>query len=358
MGYTYNDFLTKANNEGLIKQFTENDLQIAQKNPEFGFSMLSVMRDANNATTTEQKLLATEVANQLRSSYGSFTAPASSGGFQYANENAYQKALADAMNVGQFQYDAQKDPTYAAYEKAMLREGERASANAIARASAMTGGVPSSYAVTAAQQAQNYYGAQIADKLVDLEQNAYQRYLSDFDQKRAVLSTIGSDRDDAYNRWLDDQERKRDLEQDNQDKDRQAYNNALALFEVLGYATPEIAAVLGIPEGTRLETESQPETQSPITETPAIPKDTTEQKKENIKKSNGAAINEQAHMGPEPDRVDMDSIAALGYGDISSEELNALVKRGMVEEYWVGNVLKFRLTGKGKSAKKSYVSLD
>lgn len=353
MGYTYNDFLTKANNEGLIKQFTENDLQIAQKNPEFGFSMLSVMRDANNATTTEQKLLATEVANQLRSSYGSFTAPASSGGFQYANENAYQKALADAMNVGQFQYDAQKDPTYAAYEKAMLREGERASANAIARASAMTGGVPSSYAVTAAQQAQNYYGAQIADKLVDLEQNAYQRYLSDFDQKRAVLSTIGSDRDDAYNRWLNDQERERVLEQDNQDKDRQAYNNALALFEVLGYATPEIAAILGIPEGTTLEPGNQ-ETETQ----PTQPKDTTAQKQKNIKKGRGAKINEQAHMGPEPDTVDMDSISALGYGDISSEELDTLVKKGLVEEYWVGNVLKFRLTGKGKRAKKSYVNLE
>ena len=206
MAYTYDNFLSKANQEGLIKQFTDDDLKIAQQNPEFGFSMLSVMKDANSAKTAEQKLLATEVANQLRSSYGSMSKGTGGGSFQYANENAYQKALADAMDTDNFQYDAEQDPVHDAYKKAMIREGERASANALARASARTGGVPSSYAVTAAQQAQNYYGSQIADNLVALEQNAYQRYLKDIDRKRTELDVIGGDRNDAYAKWLKEQE--------------------------------------------------------------------------------------------------------------------------------------------------------
>lgn len=240
MAYTYDDFLSTANREGLIKQFTDDDLQIAQKNPEFGFSMLSVMKDASRATTTEQKLLANEVANQLRSSYGSFGKAKAEGSFQYENENAYQKALADATEVKDFQYDHTKDPTYSALRQAMLREGERAAANALARASARTGGVPSSYAVTAAQQAQNYYGAQIADMIPELEQNAYQRYLSDIDKKMTELKTLGSDRSDAYTKWLNAQNAEQTDEQ-------QKFANALALYQVLGYATPEIAEILGIP---------------------------------------------------------------------------------------------------------------
>lgn len=47
--------------------------------------------------------------------------------------------------------------------------------------------------------------------------------------------------------------------------------------------------------------------------------------------------------------VDMDSVLALGYGTISAAELNRLISQGIVEEYKVGNKLKYRKTAKANT---------
>lgn len=181
MTYTYDDFVTAATNAGLLDQFSDDDLKIAQTNPEYGLSALKLTQDLRNATTTEQQLLATEALNQLRQSYGSFgtmnTSDALSG-----SETVYQQALA-AAETPAFSYDASQDPSYSALKKSYLREGERAREDTMAQASAMTGGVPSSYAVTAASQAGDYYNTQLADAIPTLEQNAYQRYLNEYNLK-------------------------------------------------------------------------------------------------------------------------------------------------------------------------------
>ena len=44
--------------------------------------------------------------------------------------------------------------------------------------------------------------------------------------------------------------------------------------------------------------------------------------------------------------IDMNSVAALGYGPISEAKLNQLVQSGEVEQYISGNKIKFRKTGK------------
>ena len=225
MGYTYDEFMSAANSAGLTKAFTEQDLQVAQKNPEYGFSLLSLMKDRSKATTAEQQLIATEAANQLRKNYGIYstgTAGAEStyapsygskitgtmdaidsyGPFQYANQEGYQKLLDSVANPEPFSYDPESDPSYNAYAKAYMREGERASADALAKAAAATGGRPSSYAVSAAQQAANYYAAQMADALPTLEQNAYSRYLSDINNRVTALNAMNTDKQFAYTDWL------------------------------------------------------------------------------------------------------------------------------------------------------------
>lgn len=101
-----------------------------------------------------------------------------------------QLAAAQAAANRQFTYDASTDPVYQAYLKQYAREGQRASANTLGQAAAMTGGRPSSYAVSAASQAGNYYAAQAADKLPELYQQAYQRYLQDYQNKLGLLSAI------------------------------------------------------------------------------------------------------------------------------------------------------------------------
>ena len=100
------------------------------------------------------------------------TKPAYDGG---AERNAAW--LLDRLgDYGSFSYDPAADPVYSQYQKAYTREGQRAAEDTLARAAALTGGVPASYALGAAQQAENYYASKLADKLPELEQRAYERY--------------------------------------------------------------------------------------------------------------------------------------------------------------------------------------
>lgn len=182
--YTYDDFVTAARNAGMLDRFSEEDLRIAQSSPEYGLSALKLNQDLQNATTMEQQLLAQEAMKQLRQSYG-VTGMQSS---QPGTQTVYQQALNEAAPAaGSFLYDPATDPSYGAQKKAYLREGDRARADTMAQVSAATGGVPSSYAVTAAQQAGDYYSTQWADKVPGLEQTAYQKYLQELGiQKEAA----------------------------------------------------------------------------------------------------------------------------------------------------------------------------
>ena len=68
----------------------------------------------------------------------------------------------------------------------------------------MTGGVPSSAAVTAATQAGDYYAAQLSDRMPQLEQNAYDRYVGDYNMDANTLSMLQSLDDSAYSRYAND----------------------------------------------------------------------------------------------------------------------------------------------------------
>ena len=223
MAYTYDDFVTAATGAGLLEKFTDDDLNIAKNNPEYGLSALKLQQDLQGAKTTEQQLLAQEAINQLRTSYGNLNKSAQTS-FQYDGQTEYQKLLDQVANMGSFSYDAQNDPSYGALKKTYLREGERARADTLAKVSAATGGAPSSYAVTAAQQAGDYYNTQFADLVPTLEQNAYQRYLNDFDAKLNQLGAMNTDREFDFNAYLQSYEQK-----------QEAYNKLVALMTQYRY---------------------------------------------------------------------------------------------------------------------------
>ena len=237
MAYTYDDFVTAATGAGLLEKFTDDDLNIAKSNPEYGLSALKLQQNLQEAKTTEQQLLAQEAINQLRTSYGNM-GKQTTGSFQYADQTEYQKLLDEVTNMGSFSYDAQKDPSYGALKKTYLREGDRAREDTLAKVSAATGGAPSSFAVTAAQQAGDYYATQFADKVPTLEQNAYQRYLNDFSTKLSQLGAMNTDREFDFNEYLKNYE----LQQEN-------YNKLMALMTGYGYQpTAEELAAAGMSE--------------------------------------------------------------------------------------------------------------
>ena len=74
MPYSYNDFLNAATSSGLLGEFSQADLETAQRYPEFGLSILSLKRDYHDAATDEQKLLANEAATNCAAVTGTIGA--------------------------------------------------------------------------------------------------------------------------------------------------------------------------------------------------------------------------------------------------------------------------------------------
>lgn len=111
--------------------------------------------------------------------------------------------LQQYVNREKFSYDYKNDPLYANYRKQYQREGQRATQDALAEAAAASGGIPSSYAASAAAQAQNYYASQIADKIPELEQLAYQKYLDDASLQQSKISALQGQEQLDYAKYID-----------------------------------------------------------------------------------------------------------------------------------------------------------
>lgn len=256
--YTYDDFVKAANQKGLFQEFSQADLQTAQRYPEFGMSILGLKQDIHKATTPEAKLLANEAANQLRSSYGGYTGGKYGadyisdgkipnqidsvldkingfGSFNFdqerpSYENQYaeqQQALLDAIiNRPDFSWSKEDDPQWHSYRKSYLREGDRATADALGQAAAASGGRPSTAAVTAATQAGDYYAAQLNDIIPTLYQQAYDRYLNEYNMSLQDLNAVNTQEQLDYAKYLDQ------LGQFNTDRNF-AFNQYLSDFDIL-----------------------------------------------------------------------------------------------------------------------------
>ena len=281
---TYDDFISAAQQAGLLGRFSSYDLQTAQKYPEFGLSMLSYKMDYMNAKTDEQRALANAGANDLRSAYGGYTGGgdgskyyATGPEFEYGGEKpSYSDSygglagsiLGSMASYGEFSYDPSADKSYASERKRYIREGDRAAENAVARTAAKTGGIPSSYSVTAAGQAEDYYLTKLSDAYsgryaqaykewsdrfnmlgtslnaaAKLQQNELQRYLDEYDNYQ-------EDAKAAYGQYADRLDRLDEKSSAREDAQSERIKNALSLWKLYGYATQQVADVLGVPVGT------------------------------------------------------------------------------------------------------------
>ena len=269
--YTYDDF-DKERQKGNYK-FSNADLKLAQQNPDAGMAILDAKKRGDNSG-----------ANSIRSSYGGYTGGANGGSFnlnplspasyndpgfndQYGdrvnklltamenqkpfqdtwgtkigtalndiNNSKYQdkynynervnNIYSQLENRDKFSYDLESDPSYQAYRSQYLREGQRAAQNTMAQAATMTGGRPSSYAATAAAQQQNYYNAQLTDKIPELYQQAYDRYMKEFDQQAQLgelMSNQGAQDFYQYNQGLQNKAQAAQLMQGQQTNDWNRY---------------------------------------------------------------------------------------------------------------------------------------
>lgn len=124
--------------------------------------------------------------------------------YQSSYANTINDLIGKVANGEKFEYNPMTDSSYQSYAKQYKRLGDEARQNAMSDVALNTGGIMSSYAVTAGMQAQNQYNQALADKIPELEQLAYNRYNNDRSYNLNTLGTIGNLQDSEYNRYTQD----------------------------------------------------------------------------------------------------------------------------------------------------------
>lgn len=230
MAYTtYDELMKRVQESG--QYWSDYDKELAKRDPDAGLSIFTAKKDYLNAKTDEERTAANKQANAIRQQYGSYLGGEDGSDFikdnTYFNfEDPYAGALNEKLDellgygkyenpyqeevdnlVGKisgredFSYDPDTDPIYQNYRETYLREGNRAREDTLGSYAAMTGGMPSTAATAAAEQAQNYYNAQMADVIPALYQQAFDMYMSDAAQNINDLSAIRGAASDALNQW-------------------------------------------------------------------------------------------------------------------------------------------------------------
>ena len=101
-------------------------------------------------------------------------------------DNLVEESFGKLHNRQPFSYDPGSDLLYQQYRDQYLSGGRRAMSDTVAKAAALTGGYGSSYAAALGQQQYGQYVQQLNERLPELYDRAYTRYL---DQGEGLLST-------------------------------------------------------------------------------------------------------------------------------------------------------------------------
>lgn len=129
-------------------------------------------------------------------------------------------------------WDKKTDPSYQAYRKEYLREADRTMEDTLGAYAQNTGGIAGSAAITAASQAADYYKSQLNDKIPELYENAYGRYLNDVANQQNMANLLMNAETMSQNQYY------------------QQIDYAMNKWAKMGYADQEVARILGVEAGT------------------------------------------------------------------------------------------------------------
>lgn len=242
--YTYKDFEIAAKNAGLYDKMNQADILLAQKNPDAGMSILSGIMDYQKASTPEQRALIHEQVESVRKNYGGYSGGADGSSYYLQNTpssftptatpdrnytsvsgSAYDKLTGygdyqgskwqgNIDSIGNkiagyedYSFNPETSELSQALRKQYAREIGRATEDTMANAAALTGGIPSSYASTAAAQAGDYYASQYVDKLMDVANLENAIYQSNFSKEMNKLAAMQDLEATEYQRYLDQYDR-------------------------------------------------------------------------------------------------------------------------------------------------------
>ena len=155
-----------------------------------------------------------------------------SSGYESPYAAQIQEAIAGLNNSQWEGWNKDQDESYQAYRKEYLREADRSMQDTLGQYAQNTGGIAGSSAIAAASQAADYYKAQLADKVPELYENAYNRYLNDLQTRQNNISLMMNAENQAQSGYY------------------QQISYALSKWAQMGYADQEVANILGVTAGT------------------------------------------------------------------------------------------------------------
>lgn len=218
-----------------------------------------------------------QIYSELLTQYGNKTP-------EYESKNSTQidALLNSILNRQDFKYDYTTDPSYLAYADQYKRLGDRAREDTLGNVAALNGGYASSWATSAASQAQNDYNQQLSNVIPTLYDAAYNRYMDDYNMDVANLGLLMNVDDTNYNRYRDTVSDSQWQQQFDYTKDRnevsdnqweqtfdwnktvdqwnmdntaatQKFDQLMTKWQLTGVADEEVAAELGVPVGATTE---------------------------------------------------------------------------------------------------------
>ena len=160
---------------------------------------------------------------------GGTAAGSSTGGGGTATSNQMLELI---LNRAPAQYNPATDPAAQAARKQAARNAYAATRDTLGQYAGMTGGMPSTAAVSAAAQAGNQALAAGADKVAELEQ----LYLNNYDQETqnmySAYGALQQSESDAWSRQMQEQQWQYQKEQDAQSRADVEYERKLALAQL------------------------------------------------------------------------------------------------------------------------------
>lgn len=218
----------------------EADLALGRDNPGALETILKERQNWANATTAEERTAAHNRAENVRKAYGQYSGGQEGMDGQYSptyvkpspaaqNDNVtalyekynnlygknnaptwtpqYQEQISQILgnitNRDPFEYNMNKDPLYQQYRDQYIREGQRAMKDTMAQSAALTGGYGSTYGAIAAQQGYDNYLAQLNDRVPQLEQQAYGKYVDNLADMYNQLGAYQSEENRLYGQYMD-----------------------------------------------------------------------------------------------------------------------------------------------------------
>lgn len=125
------------------------------------------------------------------------------GAYSSAYTDQLQAMYDSIMNRQGFTYDINADPFYQMYADKYTVNGQRAMQDAMAQASALTGGYGNSFGQMVGQQAYGEYMRGLTDKAIDLEGRAYGRYQDEGNDMLARYKMMLDAENQDYGRYQD-----------------------------------------------------------------------------------------------------------------------------------------------------------